>query len=144
MFIGDTETGRRIVRQEPNLASGGRATETDLQEFLNRTGSSSENLVLQELLERAKSDREFLPLLPFSLELGDPFCRTATARPGLSSSGIAIFGSRSGASRRALRASEADEVGKRDPKNSRPLILLRRGSWLWRPLFPRSYGRSRS
>jgi hypothetical protein len=73
MFIGDTETGRRIVRQEPNLASGGRATETDLQEFLNRTGSSPENLVLQELLERAKSDREFLPLLPFSLELGIHF-----------------------------------------------------------------------
>ena len=25
------------------------------------------------------SDREFFPLLPFSLELGDPFCRTPTA-----------------------------------------------------------------
>ena len=42
MFIGDTETGRRIVHHEPNLASGGRATETDLQEFLNRTGSIRE------------------------------------------------------------------------------------------------------
>ena len=51
-LIRDTETGRRIVRHEPNLASGGRATETDLQEFLDRTGSSPENLALQELLEK--------------------------------------------------------------------------------------------
>ena len=28
------------------------ATETDLQEFLDRTGSSPENLALQELLEK--------------------------------------------------------------------------------------------
>src|ERR1700722_7570665 len=60
---------------------------------------------------RVKSDREFLPLVPLSLELGDPFCWTAAARPGLSGCGIAIFGSRPGARRRALRISEADKVG---------------------------------
>ena len=40
------------MRHEPNLASGGRVTETDVQEFLDRTGSSPENLALQELLEK--------------------------------------------------------------------------------------------
>jgi len=42
---------RSFVRHEPNLASGGRVTDTDVEEFLNRTGSSPENLALQALLK---------------------------------------------------------------------------------------------
>jgi hypothetical protein len=44
--------GRNIVRHEPNLASGGRVTETDVSEFLERTGSSPENQALRALLKR--------------------------------------------------------------------------------------------
>jgi hypothetical protein len=39
------------VRHEPNLSSGGRTTDTDVEEFLNRTGSSPENLALRALLD---------------------------------------------------------------------------------------------
>ena len=51
-LIRDTASGRSFVRHEPNLSSGGRITDTDVEEFLNRTGSSPENLALRALLER--------------------------------------------------------------------------------------------
>ena len=51
-LIRDTTSGRSFVRHEPNLASGGRITETDVEEFLNRTGSSPENLALRALLDK--------------------------------------------------------------------------------------------
>ena len=47
-----TSTGVSIVRHEPNLASGGQVTETSVEVFLDRTGSSPEHLALQSLLER--------------------------------------------------------------------------------------------
>ena len=43
---------RNLVRHEPNLTSGGRVTETDVSEFLERTGLSPENQALRALLER--------------------------------------------------------------------------------------------
>jgi hypothetical protein len=43
---------RNVVRHEPNLASGGRVTETDLAEFLERTGSTPQHQALRALLER--------------------------------------------------------------------------------------------
>jgi hypothetical protein len=46
-LIRDTLSGRVFVRHEPNLSSGGRSTDTDVDEFLNRTGSSPENLALR-------------------------------------------------------------------------------------------------
>jgi hypothetical protein len=52
LLIRETEKARSAVRHEPNLASGGRVTETDIPEFLDRTGSSPEHLALQSLLER--------------------------------------------------------------------------------------------
>jgi len=52
LLIRDLQSGRSVVRHEPNLASGGRVTETDIPEFLDRTGSSPEHLALQSLLER--------------------------------------------------------------------------------------------
>jgi hypothetical protein len=51
-LIRDTASGRSFVRHEPNLSSGGRVTDTDVEEFLNRTGSSPENLALRALLEK--------------------------------------------------------------------------------------------
>ncbi len=51
-LICDTATGRSFVRHEPNLASGGRITETEVEEFLNRTGTSPENLALRTLLDK--------------------------------------------------------------------------------------------
>jgi len=57
-LIRDTASGRSFVRHEPNLLSGGRATDTDVEEFLNRTGSSPENLALRALLDKpAHADR---------------------------------------------------------------------------------------
>ena len=50
-LIRDTASGRSLVRHEPNLSSGGRTTDTDVEEFLNRTGSSPENLALRALLD---------------------------------------------------------------------------------------------
>jgi hypothetical protein len=52
-LVRDPETGRSFVRHEPNLASGGRITETDVEEFLNRTGTSPENLALRALLQKS-------------------------------------------------------------------------------------------
>jgi hypothetical protein len=51
-LIRDTASGRSFVRHEPNLSSGGRVTDTEVEEFLNRTGSSPENLALRALLDR--------------------------------------------------------------------------------------------
>ena len=51
-LIRDIASGRNCVRHEPNLSSGGRTTDTDVEEFLNRTGSSPENLALRALLDK--------------------------------------------------------------------------------------------
>jgi hypothetical protein len=51
-LLRDTVSGRVVVRHEPNLTSGGKVTETAVQEFLDRTGSSPENLALRTLLEK--------------------------------------------------------------------------------------------
>ena len=39
-----------VVRHEPAPASGGRITETHVDEFLDRTGESPENFALRKLL----------------------------------------------------------------------------------------------
>jgi hypothetical protein len=51
-LVRDADTGQSFVRHEPNLASGGRITEIDVDEFLNRTGTSPENLALRALLDK--------------------------------------------------------------------------------------------
>jgi hypothetical protein len=56
-LIRDSASGRSFVRHEPNLSSGGRTTDTDVDEFLNRTGTSPENLALRALLDtHARTD----------------------------------------------------------------------------------------
>ena len=54
-LIRDTTSGRSFVRHEPNLASGGRVTDTDVDEFLARTGTSPENLALRALLDKRRT-----------------------------------------------------------------------------------------
>ena len=54
-LVRDPDTGRSFVRHEPNLASGGRITETEIDEFLDRTGTSPQNLALRALLEKPSS-----------------------------------------------------------------------------------------
>ena len=51
-LIRDTETGRRIVRHEPNLASGGRLPRLICRSFWTGQDRVPENLALQELLEK--------------------------------------------------------------------------------------------
>jgi transaldolase len=51
VLVRDPDTGRRVVRHEPSLASGGRVTETPVDEFLDRTGTSPENAALRSLIE---------------------------------------------------------------------------------------------
>jgi len=46
-FVRDTTSGRCFVRHKPNLSSGGRVTDTEVDEFSARTGSSPENLALR-------------------------------------------------------------------------------------------------
>ena len=56
-LICDTASGRSFVRHEPNLSSGGRTTDTEVEEFLNRTDSSPQNLASRALLgKRARTD----------------------------------------------------------------------------------------
>ena len=54
-LLRDTTSGREVARHEPNLTSGGKVTETDVQEFLDRTGSSPENHALRALLEKHRN-----------------------------------------------------------------------------------------
>ena len=55
-LVHDDASGRSFVRHEPNLSSGGRTTDMEVEEFLNRTGSSPENLALRALLDKEGID----------------------------------------------------------------------------------------
>jgi hypothetical protein len=51
-LVRDTSTGRVIVRHEPNQASGGSMTDTDVEDFLKIGGSGPEFTALRRLLDR--------------------------------------------------------------------------------------------
>jgi hypothetical protein len=53
-LISDPESGRKLVRHEPNPASGGHVTETSVEEFLAVNGSGPE----YEALRRILGDRD--------------------------------------------------------------------------------------
>ncbi len=55
-LVRDTASGRSFVRHEPNLASGGRVTDTEVEEFLDRTGTSPENVALRTLLDKLRTN----------------------------------------------------------------------------------------
>jgi hypothetical protein len=49
-LISDRETGRRLVRHEPNPASGGQVTETTVEDFLAVDGAGPEYDALRRML----------------------------------------------------------------------------------------------
>jgi hypothetical protein len=55
-LIRDISSGRVFVRHEPNLASGARVTDTDVEEFLSVDGSGPEYAALRRLLDRSMTD----------------------------------------------------------------------------------------
>jgi hypothetical protein len=56
-LLHDDATGLLQVRHEPNLSSGGKATDISVPEFLSRSGTSPQALALQDLLnERGAID----------------------------------------------------------------------------------------
>jgi hypothetical protein len=50
-LISDPVSGRRFVRHEANPSSGGRITDTELDDFLSIEGSGPEHSKLRELLQ---------------------------------------------------------------------------------------------
>lgn len=52
--------GRNVVRHEPNLLSGGAASETDAEEFLSRGGRGPEHEELRRYLDHAGSSSQVL------------------------------------------------------------------------------------
>jgi hypothetical protein len=55
-LIRDTSTGRVFVRHEPNPSSGGRVTDTDVEEFLSLDGPGPEFAALRHILDRRATD----------------------------------------------------------------------------------------
>jgi hypothetical protein len=51
-LIHDSKTGHYAVRHEPNLSSGGAASELAVPEFLARSGTSPQATALRELLDK--------------------------------------------------------------------------------------------
>ena len=56
ILIRDLSTGRVTVRHEPNPASGGRVTDTDVEEFLGVDGPGPEFAALRQILGRPATD----------------------------------------------------------------------------------------
>ena len=52
LLVSDPSTGRRFVRHEANQSSGGRTTDTDVDEFLSVAGSGPEFAALRALLKQ--------------------------------------------------------------------------------------------
>jgi hypothetical protein len=51
-MLHDDQTGRFVVRHEPSMASGGKATDVDGPEFLSRNSATPQGIALRELLEK--------------------------------------------------------------------------------------------
>jgi hypothetical protein len=49
-LVQDSDSGRKIVRHEPNRSSGGLPTDTDVEEFLSRDGQGPQHDALRRLL----------------------------------------------------------------------------------------------
>ena len=57
-LVRDSETGHAFVRHEPNASSGGRATDTDVDDFLSIDGHGPEFAALRRLLESSTDTTE--------------------------------------------------------------------------------------
>ena len=47
----DPESGRSLVRHEPNRSSGGKAVEIEVDDFILRDGESPQGIALRALLD---------------------------------------------------------------------------------------------
>jgi hypothetical protein len=54
-LVHDDETGRYVVRHEPNLASGGQTSELPVPAFLSHSGTSPQAAALRALLHKQGS-----------------------------------------------------------------------------------------
>jgi hypothetical protein len=52
VLVNDPESGRSLVRHEPNRSSGGKAVEIDVDDFILRDGESPQGIALRTLLNR--------------------------------------------------------------------------------------------
>jgi hypothetical protein len=49
-LLGDNDSGRKIVRHQPNRSSGGFLTDTDVEDFLSRDGQGPQHDALRRFL----------------------------------------------------------------------------------------------
>ena len=52
VLVNDPESGRSLVRHEPNRSSGGKAVEIEVDDFILRDGESPQGVALRALLNR--------------------------------------------------------------------------------------------
>ena len=52
VLVNDPESGRSLVRHEPNRSSGGKAVEIEVDDFILRDGESPQGIALRALLDR--------------------------------------------------------------------------------------------
>ena len=52
VLVNDPESGRSLVRHEPNRSSGGKAVEIEVDDFILRDGESPQGIALRALLNR--------------------------------------------------------------------------------------------
>ena len=58
-LVTDAATSHQVVRHEPNLSSGGQASEVSVPEFLSRSGTSPQAAALRTLLgQKGEDDME--------------------------------------------------------------------------------------
>jgi hypothetical protein len=52
VLVNDPESGRSMVRHEPNRSSGGKAVDIEVDDFILRDGESPQGIALRALLNR--------------------------------------------------------------------------------------------
>jgi hypothetical protein len=52
VLVNDPESGQSLVRHEPNRASGGKAVDIEVDDFILRDGESPQGIALRALLNR--------------------------------------------------------------------------------------------
>jgi hypothetical protein len=58
-LVADVGTGHQAVRHEPNLSSGGQASEVSVPEFLSSNGNTPQGEALRAMLaEKGQTDME--------------------------------------------------------------------------------------
>ena len=61
LLVRDPATGRVFVRHEPNVASGGQVTDSEIGSFLSQSGTGPEKQELLRLIGTLVKDPEMSP-----------------------------------------------------------------------------------